>query len=204
LKTRVAQAAAAVALEMEAGEKSFYYPMFRYLTRRTAAFSCSAHCTDDDLGALRKLGVESVAGGVEWERARWRVGASMCAVDYELFAKGAEVIASRAFWTSARRIAGEIVSIGDDEKNVDVVVPLIDLVNHRHDASNVYYWSDDSNMLQWWPGNVPVRAGEEIFDTYGQKGSSELFTSYGFVEERSPHDWIALELANDAYCCFRV
>ena len=83
---------------------------------------------------------------------------------------------------------------GDDECGHDhgtttqAMVPFWDMLNHREPAAASVTLNHDpeTGMLQMIAVK-PVRAGAEVFNTYGAAGDSELLRRYGFVMRRNPH-----------------
>lgn len=65
------------------------------------------------------------------------------------------------------------------------MIPLMDLFNHRQNASDNFAVSNARQQMDWAPRQLPIRAGDELFDFYGAKDNSELLLGYGFVEHVS-------------------
>eukprot|EP00958_Prasinococcus_capsulatus_P003489 scaffold318_cov396-Prasinococcus_capsulatus_cf.AAC.12 len=82
-------------------------------------------------------------------------------------------------------------TLGDVE--VPAMVPFWDFLNHRSpEKANVrLFHCEDSNTLQMI-ATRNIAANEEVFNTYGPLGNSELVLRYGFFEEDNPHDAVTL------------
>ena len=81
--------------------------------------------------------------------------------------------------------------LGDDE--IPAMVPFWDMLNHQspENASVRLSHSEESGTLSM----IAVRdiaKGDEIFNTYGPLGNSELLRRYGFVEENNPHNSVTI------------
>lgn len=51
-----------------------------------------------------------------------------------------------------------------DDKYVDTLIPIIELVNHRFDATNDYAWSEQfTNSVAFWPAPLPMKANDTIY-----------------------------------------
>ena len=93
------------------------------------------------------------------------------------------IISSRAF--------PSYILNGDKEHPTQVLLPCIDVFNHRR-AEQVIWFTDyktsDVQMLH----EAPIKAGEEVFNNYGAKPNDELLLGYGFVLQDNPEDALSL------------
>jgi hypothetical protein len=62
------------------------------------------------------------------------------------------------------------------------MIPLLDLFNHRHNATDNIALTNSKRIIEWSLRHAPVRAGEELFAFYGPKDNAQLLLGYGFVE----------------------
>eukprot|EP01087_Luapelamoeba_hula_P000700 TRINITY_DN1051_c2_g1_i2.p1 TRINITY_DN1051_c2_g1~~TRINITY_DN1051_c2_g1_i2.p1 ORF type:complete len:1452 (+),score=430.42 TRINITY_DN1051_c2_g1_i2:1-4356(+) len=93
---------------------------------------------------------------------------------------------------------GSIVSsysFNDEEGNI-FMVAMADMLNHKtgHNNARLYYAKDHLSMSTI----KPVKAGQELFNTYGDLSNGELFRKYGFIDDPNPHNtasisWSAVE-----------
>ena len=89
----------------------------------------------------------------------------------ELFDQMLAAVGSRAF-----------DSLGEDE--VDVMVPLLDLLNHKRgvgETSDVSYTKQEKDGSILVTAKCDLEAGTSPGITYGAKGNSQLLTRYGFT-----------------------
>lgn len=73
----------------------------------------------------------------------------------------------------------------DPEKELDIaMVPLADTLNHKTGFNNarLYYDTDGLNMIC----HQDCRAGDQLFNTYGDLGNRDLLLKYGFVDDPNP------------------
>ena len=75
-----------------------------------------------------------------------------------------------------------------------LLVPLIDLINHSLEPNTV--WGFDPSTLTFHTTTArPLRADEEVHESYGDKCNSLLLTYYGFTMPSNPHNSCSLRLA---------
>ena len=92
-------------------------------------------------------------------------------------------VSSRAFGAAIDGVPDELV-----------LVPLIDLINHSLDPNTT--WGFDSSTLSFTTvvSRRPLRAGEEVHESYGDKCNSLLLTYYAFTLSDNPHNTCSLRL----------
>lgn len=132
-------------------------------------FTLVASGNEAELQLLREVRADVLVDAVANERQRWARAIQQCGVDERVFARGAAVVTSRAFSMQEKRLAGSLEAVTADDALVDTLIPLIDMANHRFDAANDYSWAWSVNSIAWFPANLPLRAGDELFDSYGPK-----------------------------------
>lgn len=78
------------------------------------------------------------------------------------------------------------------------LIPLFDILNHK--SNSPIRWTP---VMESGTGNVifqlerGVKKGEQLFNNYGNKSNCELLLSYGFAEEKNPHDLASITLKID-------
>ena len=60
------------------------------------------------------------------------------------------------------------------------MIPYADLLNHSNCPNTEWYFDDESDCFIV-RSTTPILAGEEIFDTYGNKSNDILYMYYGFT-----------------------
>lgn len=128
-------------------------------------------------------------------------GKKPCSMDYDLsfrhFLKTMSLVLSRCF--------------GVDSHHRDSLVPVADLFNHRTIDEHVHLESEEPQFEETEDGGVKiiedgggdsidmrivraVRAGDEVFNTYGKHSSTHLLIGYGFTEtEENPFDVVNVD-----------
>ncbi|KAL2852415.1 hypothetical protein BJY01DRAFT_96261 [Aspergillus pseudoustus] len=122
---------------------------------------------EDSYDELQKAGVE------DSERYSW-----------DLYLWAATIFASRAF--SAKVLSGVVSELGLPEENVSVLLPFIDISNHRPLAK-----------VEWRAGRESVdfvtledvAAEQEIANNYGPRNNEQLMMNYGFCLSDNPCDY---------------
>ncbi|KAG0232464.1 hypothetical protein BGW41_001858 [Actinomortierella wolfii] len=72
-----------------------------------------------------------------------------------------------------------------DKMNVSMV-PLADMLNHKtgHNNARLFHEKDCLRMV----AIKPIKAGQQIYNTYGDLCNADLLRKYGFVDVPNPHD----------------
>ncbi|KAG9220435.1 hypothetical protein CCMSSC00406_0003891 [Pleurotus cornucopiae] len=77
---------------------------------------------------------------------------------------------------------GDVDADGDDEGDEGIVsmVPMADMLNARYESENakLFYEEDELKMVS----TKPIKAGEQIFNTYSDLPNAELLRRYGHVD----------------------
>ncbi|KAB8216523.1 hypothetical protein BDV33DRAFT_178820 [Aspergillus novoparasiticus] len=108
---------------------------------------------------------------------------------WDLYLWASTIFVSRAF--SAKVLSGVIPDTQLPEENVSVLLPFIDILNHRPLAK-----------VEWRAGkeNVAflvledVAAGQEISNNYGPRNNEQLMMNYGFCLPNNPCDYRIVSL----------
>ncbi|KAL3477131.1 hypothetical protein BJX99DRAFT_226736 [Aspergillus californicus] len=103
---------------------------------------------------------------------------------WDLYLWASTIFVSRAF--SAKVLSGVVPELGLPEENVSVLLPFIDILNHRPLAK-----------VEWQAGkeNVDfvvlenVGAEQEIANNYGPRNNEQLMMNYGFCLPDNPCDY---------------
>ncbi|GMI41810.1 hypothetical protein TeGR_g2186 [Tetraparma gracilis] len=83
---------------------------------------------------------------------------------------------------------------GGDEKDVGILLPFMDLLNHRRGAKIEWEKADSDDGRISFRASEDVRGGEEVFNNYGSKSNEELLMCYGFALRDNPDDAYRLKL----------
>ncbi|RKP17292.1 SET domain-containing protein [Rozella allomycis CSF55] len=99
-------------------------------------------------------------------------------------------------------IAGSIVSsYSFTEDDIIQMVPLADVLNHKTGFNNarLFYDSECLRMI----AIQPIHKNDQIFNTYGELGNSQLLLRYGFIEKENAYndvEIIATEVTDSVEC----
>ena len=94
------------------------------------------------------------------------------------------------------------IPVGDGTRELESIVPGIDMVNHVIDAKYANArWeyvadasrSDGGYVALISPRNRKLEDGEELFMNYGDKSNEELLFTYGFADDDNENDVLALQ-----------
>ncbi|KAJ9215299.1 hypothetical protein DTO166G4_3184 [Paecilomyces variotii] len=108
---------------------------------------------------------------------------------WDVYLWASTIIASRAF--TAKVLAG-VIGLSDlPEETISVLLPLIDVTNHRPLAK-----------VEWQAGNEKIglavmedtAAGREIGNNYGPRSNEQLMMNYGFCIPENPCDYRVVSL----------
>ena len=98
------------------------------------------------------------------------------------------VLSSRAFPASC--LSGKEDDAADVE-DCGVLIPLLDVGNHNPQGGDIRWEPATCTMVM----TRPVRAGAQIWSSYGHKPSASLLSDYGFVPwENAPHDSVTVRM----------
>ncbi|KAI9931355.1 hypothetical protein ASPWEDRAFT_34063 [Aspergillus wentii DTO 134E9] len=127
---------------------------------------------ENGIEELRKAGVEDA------EKYTW-----------DLYLWASTIFVSRAF--SSKVLSGVIGDADLPEDSVSVLLPFIDVLNHRPLAKVEWRAGEDSVdfvVLE------TVTAGHEIANNYGPRNNEQLMVNYGFCLPKNPCDYRIVNL----------
>ncbi|CAI7612941.1 unnamed protein product [Penicillium pancosmium] len=127
---------------------------------------------DEGMAKLEELGFEGL------EMFTW-----------ELYLWASTIITSRAF--SPKVLSGAVEEADLPEDSVPVLLPLIDLPNHRP-LAKVEWRAGDADVGLLVQENVSP--GEEISNNYGPRNNEQLLVNYGFCILNNPTDYRIVKL----------
>lgn len=91
--------------------------------------------------------------------------------------------------------AGALVSAYSftEEDGTITMVPMADMLNHRtgHNNARLFFEADELHMV----AVRAVAAGEQLFNTYGDLGNTELLFRYGYLDDPNPFSGVEVRLA---------
>ncbi|KAL4974156.1 hypothetical protein BDW66DRAFT_161438 [Aspergillus desertorum] len=181
------------------GTQSFWHPYIRTLPQPGSLTTLPYYEHEEDLEWLegtsllqaRKQKVASLRGKYE------STSSELCKCGFQdaeryswdLYLWASTIFVSRAF--SAKVLSGAIPEFGMPEENISVLLPFIDILNHRPLAK-----------VEWRTGNQnvvfvvleEVRADEEIANNYGPRNNEQLMMNYGFCLSNNPCDYRTISL----------
>ncbi|KAF9993717.1 hypothetical protein BGZ80_008051, partial [Entomortierella chlamydospora] len=79
----------------------------------------------------------------------------------------------------------------EEEEKVNVsMVPMADMLNHRTGFNNarLFHEKDCLRMV----AIKPIKAGQQIYNTYGDLCNADLLRKYGFVDVPNPHNIVEI------------
>ena len=76
-------------------------------------------------------------------------------------------------------------------KNINLLVPYFDLLNHSDEAKTLFYIKDEMLCLEL---NYPRKKGDEVFLNYGERCPHKLLAKYGFWPDESPSNVLTILL----------
>lgn len=112
------------------------------------------------------------------------------AYSFDKFMACSSIVASRCFQV--------------DQVHGDSLVPMADMFNHL--SSESVHLECDGNGN----GDIemrivrPVKAGDQVFNTYGERDNAHLLCKYGFVEQQNPYDTVTLTMAQVADALVKI
>ncbi|EAW10542.1 SET domain protein [Aspergillus clavatus NRRL 1] len=180
------------------GEDGFWFPYIRTLPQ-PLSLTTPLYYEGDDLGWLKgtslwpareqrmELLKEAYENGVrELRKAGFQ---DVDKYTWDLYLWASSMIVSRAF--SPKVLAEAFADIDLPEDGVSVLLPCIDLMNHRPLAK-----------VEWRAGKQDVAylvledvaAGQEIANNYGPRNNEQLMMNYGFCLPDNPCDYRIVSL----------
>jgi hypothetical protein len=70
-------------------------------------------------------------------------------------------------------------------KQTHIMVPVLDLVNHK-EPSNYVSYDNDKRVFSIITGSNGIKEGSEVMLSYGEKCNARLLTDYGFAVPENP------------------
>lgn len=99
------------------------------------------------------------------------------------------VVKSRSFPSALLASASDINPLDLCQKDVAMLIPVVDLLNHSA-LANVS-WQTGTDHFEFVSHQ---HAGGQLFNNYGRKGNEELLLAYGFCIEDNAADTVALKI----------
>ncbi|KAJ2800241.1 hypothetical protein H4R20_004132 [Coemansia guatemalensis] len=114
-------------------------------------------------------------------------------LDFENYLWAATVVSSRAFTEALLEVGRKDVpdkrkddgEQGNAGAKASVLLPLLDMMNHRPQARITWLVDSDSGSISFVAGSN-VAAGSEVANNYGAKSNEELLLGYGFCASPNP------------------
>ncbi|PTU18233.1 hypothetical protein P175DRAFT_0464987 [Aspergillus ochraceoroseus IBT 24754] len=181
------------------GEQGFWYPYLRTLPQPGLLTTPLYYESAEDLEwlqgtsllAAREQKMGLLRGKYEQSSAELRKAGFGDVEKYtwDLYLWASTIFVSRAF--SAKVLSGVITDLGVPEENISVLLPFIDMLNHRPLAK-----------VEWRAGRENVNfvvledvgADQEIANNYGPRNNEQLMMNYGFCLAGNPCDYRTLSL----------
>jgi histone-lysine N-methyltransferase SETD3 len=90
-------------------------------------------------------------------------------------------------------ISSRIFGINVNGKKTDSLVPLADMLNHRHPQQTSWEYKED---VKGFVIDVKeaIPRGDEIYDSYGRKCNSRFFMNYGFILENNIDNEVPIKI----------
>ncbi|KAJ5156642.1 hypothetical protein N7492_009445 [Penicillium capsulatum] len=180
------------------GPRSFWYPYLRTLPQ-PGQLTTPLFFGEEDVDWIHGTGIQEAAVQryQAWDEKFEASIAKLQELGFEswdiftmdLYLWASTIITSRAF---SAKVLSESVDASDfPDDGVSVLLPLIDLPNHRPLAK-----------VEWRAGNQDVGmivledigAGEEISNNYGPRNNEQLLMNYGFCLPNNPCDYRIVKL----------
>ncbi|KAJ5138821.1 uncharacterized protein N7515_003669 [Penicillium bovifimosum] len=180
------------------GEEGFWYPYLRTLPQ-PGQLTTPLFFGEEDVDWIQGTGIPEAS--VEririWERKFDEAitlleesGFLDCErFTWELYLWASTIITSRAF--SAKVLSGAVQPDDLPEDGISVLLPLIDLPNHRPMAKVEWRAGDEDIGLIVLEDVAP---GEEVSNNYGPRNNEQLFMNYGFCIAGNPTDYRIVHL----------
>jgi len=119
-----------------------------------------------------------------------------------LFAKDRATFPKKAFtlkeWTWAFTMYdSRVIQLhrgNNQEGNTPTFIPLIDMVNCRESHDKTFIKFNDRTQTADMRADVDFAAGEQVFETYGNKSNYEYLLYNGFVMDMNPNECVYIEL----------
>ncbi|KAL2813184.1 hypothetical protein BDW59DRAFT_178327 [Aspergillus cavernicola] len=174
--------------------ESFWYPYFRTLPQPGSLTTLPYYQGEEDLewlegtslASARQQKIALLQNKYQRSHSELRKSGSGDAEKYswDLYLWASTIFFSRAF--SAKVLSGVIPELELPEENVSVLLPFLDISNHRPLAK-----------VEWRAGKESidfvvlehVGAEQEIANNYGPRNNEQLMMNYGFCLAENPCDY---------------
>ncbi|KAJ5759156.1 hypothetical protein N7520_006312 [Penicillium odoratum] len=186
------------------GEQSFWYPYLRTLPQ-PGQMTTPMFFGEEDVDWLQGTGIPdaSVQRYLDWDK-QYDLSIEKLekagfegseAFTWDLYLWAWTILTSRAF--SAKVLSNAVEDSDLPEEGISVLLPLIDLPNHRPLAK--VEWragEEDVGMIVL----EDVSPGQEISNNYGPRNNEQLLMNYGFCIPNNPTDYriVKLGVASDS------
>ncbi|KAJ5650796.1 uncharacterized protein N7484_004519 [Penicillium longicatenatum] len=180
------------------GEQSFWYPYLQTLPQ-PGQMTTPLFFGEEDVDWLQGTGIPdaSVSRYRDWdkqydlsiEKLEQAGFEGFEAFTWDLYLWAWTILTSRAF--SAKVLSSAVEDADLPEEGISVLLPLIDLPNHRPLAK-----------VEWRAGEEDVgmiiledaSPGQEISNNYGPRNNEQLLMNYGFTITNNPTDYRIVKL----------
>ncbi|KAL4930787.1 SET domain protein [Aspergillus undulatus] len=181
------------------GSESFWYPYLQTLPQPGSLTTLPYYEEEEDLewlegtslvqARLQKIALLREKYESSYEELRKSELDDAARYSWDLYLWASTIFVSRAF--SAKVLSGVLPDLGVPEENISVLLPFIDILNHRPLAK-----------VEWRAGieNVDfvtleyVGAEQEIANNYGPRNNEQLMMNYGFCLPNNPCDYRTVAL----------
>ncbi|KAE8350668.1 hypothetical protein BDV28DRAFT_138694 [Aspergillus coremiiformis] len=180
------------------GNESFWYPYIRTLPQ-PGALTTPLYYEGDDLAWLENTSLSPAREQKDklWKERYENTYSELCKSGFEgaekytwdLYLWASTIFVSRAF--SAKVLSGVLPDTQLPEENVSVLLPFIDILNHRPLAKVEWRAGKDNVIFLVLEDVAP---GEEISNNYGPRNNEQLMMNYGFCLPNNPCDYRIVSL----------
>ncbi|KAL2866609.1 SET domain protein [Aspergillus lucknowensis] len=176
------------------GSESFWYPYLQSLPQPGSLTTLPYYEEDEDLEWLEGTSlIQARTQKIAQLRDKYETSSSELSkskfrdagkYSWDLYVWASTIFVSRAF--SAKVLSGVVPDLGVPEENISVLLPFIDILNHRPLAK-----------VEWRAGTESVDfvvleevgADQEIANNYGPRNNEQLMMNYGFCLSDNPCDY---------------
>ena len=110
-----------------------------------------------------------------------------------LLEKAAFSLNSQDIWREYRQASSIISAYSFCDGKVTSMVPFADLLNHRTGFNNARLFFKRNYLVM--RTIKACKRGEQLFNTYGELGNSELLLKYGFIDNGNPFTQIEISIS---------
>ena len=90
-----------------------------------------------------------------------------------------------------------VFSIYTNSGKENVLVPIVDLINHSNTPNVKWTFNISSNLFEVTTTKY-IKKGKQIFDSYGKKlSNTHLLLYYGFTYKNNKNDYIQIKINNN-------